>query len=98
MHRPLIVLAQADQEIISSAEYLETQRSGAGSRFLTLVLDALQRIEANPEIYGAVEGNIRAASIRKFHYVVVYRVLPDYIEVVAVLHGARDSSNWRSRL
>jgi plasmid stabilization system protein ParE len=98
MKLPLVFLLEADEELIASSEYLDLQQAGAGQRFLKLVREALDRIENNPYLHGSLEGNIRAASIRKFHYVIIYRVLANCVEIVAVIHGARDSNQWRQRL
>jgi plasmid stabilization system protein ParE len=42
--------------------------------------------------------DVRAARLRKFRYVVYYVVLTDHVEVLAVLHGSRDESTWKSRV
>jgi plasmid stabilization system protein ParE len=57
----------------------------------------LNRIAAMPEMYALVWQDVRAARLRKFSYVAYYRVLPDRIEVLAVMHGGRDASAWQSR-
>lgn len=51
-----------------------------------------------PEIYSTVWRNVRAARLRQFTYVVLYRLRPDRIEVLAVTHGRRDPSSWQGRV
>jgi plasmid stabilization system protein ParE len=53
--------------------------------------------ESMPHLYGVIERDIRAARLRKFRHVVYYVVFQDRVEVLAVLHGARDPSVWRGR-
>jgi plasmid stabilization system protein ParE len=48
-------------------------------------------------MYGVVWRNVRAARLRKFTYVVYYRVHDDRVEVLAVMHGSRDASAWQPR-
>ena len=60
--------------------------------------DALARIEAMPEMYGVVWQDVRAARLRRFRYLVYYVVLADRVEVLAVMHGARDAPSWQSRV
>jgi plasmid stabilization system protein ParE len=36
--------------------------------------------------------------VKRFPYVVYYRVHPDRIEVIAVLHGSRHPRTWRGRI
>jgi plasmid stabilization system protein ParE len=61
------------------------------------VLAALDRIGALPELYGEVGPGIRAAGVKRFGYVVDYRIGPGGVEALAVLHGGRDSRIWQSR-
>jgi plasmid stabilization system protein ParE len=60
-------------------------------------LEVLERIESMPEIYGVVWQDVRAARLKRFRHVVYYVVFADRVEVLAVLHGARDAAAWRSR-
>jgi len=48
-------------------------------------------------MYGVVWEDVRAVKLRRFRYVVYYMVLKDRVEVLAVLHGSRDESSWKSR-
>lgn len=59
--------------------------------------EVLGRIEAMPEMYGVVWQDVRAARLRKFRHVVYYVAFADRVEVLAVLHGSRDASAWKSR-
>jgi plasmid stabilization system protein ParE len=57
----------------------------------------LVRIETMLELHGKVWEDVRAARLKQFRYIVSIIVLADRIEVLAVLHGARDSLAWQSR-
>lgn len=54
--------------------------------------EIFQRIETQPESYGRVWQDVRAARLKKLRYVVYYVVFTDRIEVLAVLHESRDPS------
>jgi plasmid stabilization system protein ParE len=41
---------------------------------------------------------VRRGKVRRFPYVVYYRVLADRIEVIAVLHAARNPQTWQDRV
>jgi plasmid stabilization system protein ParE len=90
MSRPVVIRPEADREIESAVHGLEVARANAGRRFSQLVQELLQRIEQFPEIYAKAHREVRAAPIRKFHYVLFYRVARDFIEVIALVHGSRD--------
>lgn len=54
-------------------------------------------MEFMPELYGVVWQDVRAARLRRFRHFVYYVVFADRVEVLAVMHGARDAGAWQSR-
>ena len=56
-----------------------------------------ERIAAMPKLYAPTIKNVRRAKLRRFPYVVFYRILADRIEVIGVLHGSRDPGIWQDR-
>lgn len=97
MNRPLIVRPEAESDVRAIHEYLETAQPGLGVRFAERLREAFERVETMPELCGRVWDDVRALRVRKFQYVVYYVPFDDRIEVLAVLHGARHESAWRSR-
>ena len=98
MSLPVILRPAAETEIEEAHYELEQIQPGLGKRFVARVRDALARIEAMPEMYGAVWQDVRAARLRRFRYLVYYVVLADRVEVLAVMHGSRDAPAWQSRV
>jgi plasmid stabilization system protein ParE len=94
---PVVLRPEASQDAEEARDYHEARRPGSGQSFLNRLNEALQRIGALPEMYGIVWHNVRAARLRQFTYVVYYRILHDRVEVLAVMHGARDASAWQGR-
>ena len=97
MSLPVILRPAADTDIQTSHDDLEQVRTGLGNQFVTRVREALDQIEAMPELYGVVWQDVRAARLRQFRHVVYYVVFTDRVEVLAVMHGSRDPSAWQSR-
>jgi len=95
---PVILRPAADAEISTTYHELEEIRIGLGQRFLASARVVFERIEDNPELYGLIWQDVRAARLKRFRHVVYYVVLDDRIEVLAVLHGSRDSGVWQSRV
>jgi plasmid stabilization system protein ParE len=93
----IVLRTEASLDVEQARDYFEQQRPGLGQAFLNRLREVLERIRSAPELYGLVWQNIRAARLRKFTYVVYYRFHRDYVEVLAVMHGSRDSSQWRNR-
>ena len=98
MSLPVILRPAAEADIQVSHIELEQTRAGLGDRFVARVREVLEGIEAMPEMYAVVWKDVRAARLRKFRHMVYYVVFPDRVEVLAVLHGSRDASAWKSRV
>ncbi len=97
MSRPIFLRPEASQDAEEARDYFDTQRPGLGQLFVEQLQEILERIADMPESYGTVWRNVRAALLRRFTYVVYYRLHADRVEVLAVMQGNRDSSAWRSR-
>jgi hypothetical protein len=68
-----------------------------GQSFLIQVQEVLLRISGMPEIHAVVWRNVRAARLRRFTYVIYYRVHQDGVDLLAVVQGNRDAAVWQSR-
>lgn len=97
MSLPVVLRPDASQDAAEARDHLEAQRSGFGQDFLNRLNETLTRIGVMPELYSVIWRNVRAARLRQFTYVVYYRVHNDRVEVLAVMHGSRAASAWRSR-
>ena len=97
MGLPVVLRPEASRDAEEARDYLEAQRAGLGQAFLDRLDEALTRIGAMPEMCGIVRRNVRAARLRRFTYVVYYRVHDDRVEVLAVMHGHRAASAWKAR-
>jgi len=94
---PVILRHEAEVDVQEARDQLEALRDGLGTQVLARVREVLARIEKMPELYGKVWQDVRAARLKQFRYIVYFIVLADRVEVLAVLHGARDPSSWQSR-
>jgi len=94
---PVILRHEAEVDVQEARDQLEAVRVGLGTQVLARVREVLARIEKMPELYGKVWQDVRAARLKQFRYIVYFIVLADRVEVLAVLHGARDPSSWQSR-
>ncbi|HVC95970.1 MAG TPA: type II toxin-antitoxin system RelE/ParE family toxin [Pirellulales bacterium] len=87
-------LARAD--LIECAQYVGQVNPDVGERFRAAVDGLCAQIVANPSLGQVVEAptgtnQIRVRSVPGFRsYLVLYRVAEDRIDVVRVLHAARD--------
>ena len=97
MSLPVILRPAAEVDVQGARDQLEAVRVGLGTQVLARVRDVLARIEKMPELHGKVWQDVRAARLKQFRYIVYFIVIADRVEVLAVLHGARDPSSWQSR-
>jgi toxin ParE1/3/4 len=88
---------RARQELEDIAVAIGTARPSAARRFLAAAQKLYETLSAMPEMGALWEPeNPRFAGLRHFpilkfpNYIVFYRPLPDGVEIVHVLHGARD--------
>jgi plasmid stabilization system protein ParE len=94
---PVGLRPEAQADVQAARDWYEQQRAGLGSDFTDAVDEVLTRIAAFPGLYAVVWRDVRRAKIRRFPYVVYYRVLADRSEVLAVLHSSRDPRVWQGR-
>ena len=78
-------------------DWYEGQREGLGIEFLTAVEKVFAYVSEFPESYAVEYRAVRRAGMRRFPYVVYYRIKGDTVEILAVLHGRRHPRVWRSR-
>jgi plasmid stabilization system protein ParE len=98
MSLPVRLTAAAEQDIIlARLWYLEEAPHMVGA-FEEELRSGYRRIADQPKMYQSVEADVRAAPIRRFPFSIYYKILPEWIEILGVLHQARDPRKWRKRL
>ena len=97
MSLPVILRHEAEVDVQEARDQLEAVRVGLGTQVLARLREVLARIEKMPELHGKVWQDVRAARLKQVRCIVYFIVLTDRVEVLAVLHGARDPSSWQSR-
>jgi toxin ParE1/3/4 len=94
----VILRPDAETDVRDVHDSLEQIRSGLGKKFVDEVGKILERLESFPRMYGVVWKDVRAVRVKRFRYVIYYVAFSDRIEVLAVMHGARDAAAWRTRV
>ena len=70
----------------------------AAERFVEEMEVAVAAIGETPERWSRFDGDARRMLLRRYPYVVIYRVVMDRIQILAVAHGRRRPGYWRDRL
>ncbi len=79
--KPVRFHPEAEAEMISAAKFYESQQKDLGKRFLTLVQDALNRIQINPLLYPEIEDGVRRCLTMTFPFAVVFQIKPDQYDI-----------------
>jgi len=94
---PVLFHPHAQTEMSGAAVYYEAQQKDLGKRFLLAVQDAVKHIQINPSLYPVVHLDVRRSIVQTFPFSVLFRIRPDSIMVMAVMHQRRDPDCWKSR-
>lgn len=81
----------AERDLIDIWTYIATDNPDAADRFLDAIADRIGQLRENPRM-GRLRPDIAADArfLPMGNYVVLYRLADDVIEIVRVVHGARD--------
>jgi plasmid stabilization system protein ParE len=97
MRLPLILRPEAEEDLRVARDWYAGRRLGLGEEFLEAATEALERVRENPARYAVESVGVRRCKLRRFPYVVYYRLLSDRVEVLGILHGHGDPGKWQSR-
>jgi len=97
--RRLRVVPEAEQELAAAAEWYEERRPGLGVELIATVDGALEEILAAPTSFGRWKGrDYRRHVLRRFPYVVFFRMTGDDVEILAFAHAKRRPGYWLGRV
>lgn len=97
MKLPLQLRRAAAHELEQAAASYENERSGLGADFVAEAGHCFDRIAEGPARYAVQRGDVRCAHLRRFPYRVFFRLKPERVVVIAILHTARRPLIWQSR-
>lgn len=91
------VRRSAELDVAAAQIWYETQRIGLGSEFYLEVAQVIARLTDSPFIYQAVYRDVRRAVVRRFTYLIWYRVLGEDVRVLACTHSKLNPNEASSR-
>ena len=92
------VRPKAETELAEAFRWYEDRRRGLGEAFLEHVEEAFRRIQNRPLECPNVYREARKCLVARFPYAVFFVVTQTQIDVVAVIHTARDTAAWKKRV
>ncbi len=96
--KPVHFLLPAEQEMLEAARYYEVQASGLGVDFLAKIDSAIQDISEQPELWPVLRFHIRRRLVHRFPYGLLYRIDPEEIVILAVMHLRLHPNYWINRI
>lgn len=95
--KQLVVGPAAKQELREAGHFYEERRIGLGESFFSEVERTAQRILEHPEAWPLISGEIRRCLVNRFPFALLFRVEPQRIYVLAIMHLCREPNYWRTR-
>ena len=85
MSRTIIILAEAETEVLEAALWYEQQNPQVAKRFIDAFRTAFVRISGHPFQYQLVEEDIRRAPLGGFPHGLLYAVTDDHVVILSCL-------------
>ena len=98
MKARVLLRRAAELDLAVVEDWYDAQEEGLGIEFRGAVDEAVSRIGDNPRSYPELYRENRRILLRRFPYVLWYRIHGDSAIVLACVHGRRNPRQVRARL
>ena len=90
---------QVASDLSGAIAWYEERSMGLGDRFRAAVDARFDDVLKTPELFPRAfdDADFRFVRVRRFPYLVLYRLRKDTIYVLGVFHAASDPAKWRRR-
>ena len=95
-----IYAPEALSELREAIDWYDRQRDGLGAEFYDEILAAVEMISADPLRFAIYEGTsldepVRRALVKRFPYVVSFKIIGNEIRILSIFHGRRRPGYWK---
>ena len=66
-------------------------------KFHDELITQLEFIVENPKVFAIVSRDIRVARLKRFSYLIRYRIIGNRVRITSVVHSSRAKGRWRFR-
>ena len=98
MSARVLLRRAAELDLAGIEDWYESQQPGLGAEFRQAIDELFGRIGENPKAFPERYRGARRALLRRFPYVVWYRLEDDAAIILACFHGRRDPRITRARV
>ncbi len=95
---PIEFHPEARLELIGALEWYSERSHEAAQEFYQEVGRAQEAIQKDPNAWAVYLQGTRRYLLKRFKYVVIYRVFDNRIQFIALAHGNRKPGYWVNRL
>lgn len=85
-----IIESEARVELYDAAIWYEERKAGLGEEFLDEFLNVLDYLEDKPLLFSIINNDFRQVVMKKFPFVIVYRIVDSEIRIISVFHTSRN--------
>jgi plasmid stabilization system protein ParE len=91
------ILPEAVDEARVALEWYQARSHTAAEAFLAELDRGIENVRAAPEAYPPYLHGTRCYLFHRFPYLLVYRIVPSALQVIAVAHSRRRPGYWKAR-
>ena len=88
----------AEIDLKSSFEYYFYEDSQVADSFFKQINISFEEIKQDPEMFPIVYGSIRKYVLKKFPFVIYYRIDNVIVQIIAIFHTSRNPQIWNERI
>lgn len=88
----------AELDIAEAQVWYESQQNGLGGEFRAEISSVIDRLSETPFIYQRVHRDVRRAIVRRFPYLIWYRIVGESVIVLACTYAGRNPRYVKARL
>jgi hypothetical protein len=85
-------------EYIEGTKFYSNVSKTLAIDFVKEVDEAITRVRQMPHAWTPISKNCRRCLTKRFPYGIIYKVFPDHIFIVAIMHLHRDPEYWKNRI
>jgi len=89
---------EAAREFLAAFDWYLERNELVAARFADRVTEAIELIAESPQRWQAYSHDTRKFVLQRFPFVLVYRELPNVIQILAIAHGHRRAGYWKKRV
>lgn len=93
----VLLREEARSDVLQAFAWYEECRIGLGVEFRDALDATIGRVLRHPLAYTAGERGLRRALVSRFPYAVYFRIYPDAVVIVGVMHGKRHPKLLKAR-